>query len=304
MHWHGLLHYEFISCVEWEFMNELNKVFPFVFHNRDVIPPRIETYRTNVDYHDDKRCFWNSIGVDEYDGQFLDERHKVFFNNNLSGRYGRLYSNNRVIYIFKDDEIEPGQLKSIKDEVYFHIKEYAIEYFKFIFLDMLSREAGKALVKYKHKLDKIKLKKNQLKTLLKFQYMLSMDIDDYSRYKRDDIWTQAEQNLCEAFKYSNNMAESADRRFFVSCSDFCRSAVKESEKIDEDIKVVLYEFEEKKSILQNLADYKNTSKSMKLNIIMMIISAATLYLVIFPDKANEIANIFTNIISFLMGKFI
>ena len=82
----------------------------------------------------------------------------MFFENTLSERYGRLYASNRLIYIFKDDGIEIGQFESIKDRVYYHIKEYAIDYFKFMFLDMLSREAGKTLVEYKHKLDKIKLK--------------------------------------------------------------------------------------------------------------------------------------------------
>ena len=126
--------------------------------NKKVSPPRIEVYSTNIDWRDDNRYFWHSIGVEDYQGQFVDERQKMFFENTLSERYGRLYASNRLIYIFKDDGIEIGQFESIKDRVYYHIKEYAIDYFKFMFLDMLSREAGKTLVEYKHKLDKIKLK--------------------------------------------------------------------------------------------------------------------------------------------------
>ena len=295
--------YEFISYIEWEFMQELSTLFPFVLHNRNVMPPRIETYRTNIDYHDDKRYFWDSIGIYDYQGQFLDERHKVFFENRLSGRYGDLRSNNRIIYVFKDDDIEAGHLESIKDEVYFHIKEYAIEYFKFVFLDMLSREAGKTLVEYKHKLDKIKLKRNQLEMLLKLKYKLSMEIDDYTRYKRDDIWGRAEKRLGEVYEYSDRVAKSASRTLFISHSDFCRGAISESEKIDRDIEIVLCGFEEKKHILQNLADYKNTAKSMRLNVIMMLIAAITLYFVIFPDKAEEIADIIIAIMSVVESWF-
>ena len=87
-----------------------------------------------------------------------------------------MYANNRLLYIFKDDGIEIGQFKSIKDKVYHHINEYAIDYFKFMFLDMLSREAGKTLVDYKHKLDKIKLKRNNLELLLKLKYNFSREI--------------------------------------------------------------------------------------------------------------------------------
>lgn len=64
-----------------------------------------------------------------------------------------------------------------------------------MFLDMLSREAGKTLVEYKHKLDKIKLKRNNLELLLKLKYNFSMEIDDFNRYKRDDIWDKSKRDL-------------------------------------------------------------------------------------------------------------
>lgn len=64
-----------------------------------------------------------------------------------------------------------------------------------MFLDMLSREAGKTLVEYKHKLDKIKLKRNNLESLLKLKYNFSMEIDDFNRYKRDDIWDKSKRDL-------------------------------------------------------------------------------------------------------------
>ena len=45
--------YEFISYIEWEFLEELSSLFPFVFHNKKVSPPRIEVYSTNIDWRDD-----------------------------------------------------------------------------------------------------------------------------------------------------------------------------------------------------------------------------------------------------------
>ena len=283
--------YEFISYIEWEFLQELSSFFPFVLHNRKIMPPRIETYSTDIDYHGDNRAFWSSIGIDDYQGQFIDERHKVFFENRLSERYRKSYSSNRIIYIFKDDDIEMGHFLSIKDDVYYHLKEYAVEYFKFLFLDILSREAGKTLIIYKHKLDKIKLKKNHLKALLKLKYNLSIEIDDYSRYKRDNIWEHAKSKLSELYFNSDKMADKALKLFYISHSQFCDGPISESKKIDGDIDIVLMEFEEKKHILQNLADYKNTARSIWLNVIMMVIAAITLCFVIFPDKAKEVSDV-------------
>lgn len=306
--------FEFISYIEWEFLQELSSFFPFVFHNKNISPPRIEIYSTNIDYHEDNRSFWNSIGINDYQGEFIDERHKIFYENNLSERYSKLYSSNRILYIFKDDGIEIGQFKSIKDVVHFHIKKYAIDYFKFMFLDMLSRETGKILVDYKHKLDKIKLKKNRLKSLLKLKYNLSVEIDDYNRYKRDDIWEKSQNRFNDIYDYSDRVAKLASRPFFISHTHFCDNAISESKKIDEDIDIILAEFEEKKMILQNLADYKNTRKSIWLNIIMALLTAMTLFLtaitvfltamtLFFPaDKIVEIANLLSAIWNFIMSK--
>lgn len=295
--------FEFISYIEWEFLHELSSLFPFVFHSKNITSPRIEVYSTNIDWREENRCFWSSIGVEEYQGQFVDERHKMFYENTLSERYGRLYANNRLLYIFKDDGIEIGQLKSIKHRVYYHIKEYAIDYFKFMFLDILSREAGKTLVVYKHDLDNIKLKRRNLESLLKLKYNFSIAIDDFNRYKRDDIWEKSKKTFDEVYAYSDKVAELASRTFFISHTSFCNRAMSESKKIDEDIDMVLAEFEEKKMIIQNLADYKNTANSIRLNVIMTIMTAITLFFVIFPDKAKEIADILSNIWNLIMSKF-
>lgn len=282
--------YEFLACIEWEFMEALGSIFPFVLHKKQIMPPRIETYSTDIDYHEDNDSFWNSIGINAYQGQFIDERQKVFFDNRLSERYGTLYPNNRIIYIFKDDGIKIGQFESIKDEVYYHLREYAGEYFKFLFLDILSMETGKTLVIYKHKLDRIKLKKNHLNALLKLKYKLSLEIDDYSRYRRDDIWNKAKDELGQIYDDSDAIAKNSNKAFFVSHSHFSNRAISNSKKIDNDVDIVFGEFKEKKEILQNLADYKNTLHSIRLNIAMMVISAVTLYFVVFPEKAEELAN--------------
>lgn len=267
------------------------------------MPPRIETYYTDIDYHEDCRAFWDSIGVAEYQGQFIDERQKVFFECKLSGRYEQTQANNRLIYIIKDDGIEAGQFKSVKDDVYFHLKDYAIEYFKILFLDILSRESGKIVVSYKHKLDKIKLRKNRLKSLLKLKYEFSLDIDDYNRYVRDDTWTQVVKKLEEIYADSDEMAKKLTKPFYISYKNFCNAAISGTKKIETDINVLLSEFEDKEHILQTLSDYKNTVRSMALNAVMLIIAAITLFFVIFPEKTTVIADFLRLIYHYFTNAF-
>ena len=73
---------------------------------------------------------------------------------------------------------------------------------------------------YKHKLDKIKLKKNHLNALLKLKYKLSLEIDDYRRYKRDDIWEKAKDELSQIYEDSDKVAKNATKPFFVRICTF------------------------------------------------------------------------------------
>ena len=292
--------YEFISKIEWEFLQELSHYFPLVLHNKEILPPRIEVYRTDIDYHDNNEFFWESIGISAYQGQFIDKRHKMFFSNNRSGRYDATLSNNRLIYIFKDDDIEVGQLRSIKDHVYSHINEYANDYFLFKFLDILSIETGKVVIKYKHNLDKIKLKQNHLKGLLKLKYKLSIDIDDYKRYIRDEIWEAAQKRLGKIYTCNEQIAAKASSPFFISYTNFCSSSISNSNKLNNDIDIITQEFSDKKEILQNLYDYKSAANGIHLSIITVLISATTLFFVIFPEKTSFVADLIINFFTIIL----
>lgn len=283
--------YEFLSMIEWEFMEALSKIFPFVLHKREIMPPRIEIYYTDIDYHEECRAFWSSIGISNYQGQFIDERHKMFFDCTLSGRYERYECDNRLLYIVKDDGIERGRFKSVKDDVYYHMREYSIEYFRILFLRLLTDEAGKNTVIFKQKLDTIKLKKNRLLELLKLKYSFSLATDDYNRYMRDDCVENITNHLKEVYIDNEKFIECVQRPFLISYKDFCESVKLGTEKVEKDIEILLKEFEDKKQVLQNLSDYKNTERSMRLNFIMLLIAVITLFFLIFPEYATKLAEI-------------
>ena len=82
--------YEYIGCIKWEFYDELERYFPIILHKKGIEPPSINVLNTDIHYaeiRDRKRTFWESIGIREYSGQFIDEYSKMIFNGDLSGRY-------------------------------------------------------------------------------------------------------------------------------------------------------------------------------------------------------------------------
>lgn len=207
--------YEIVSCLEWNILDKLASYIPLLLHSGGIMPPRIEMFYTNIAYYEKNDEFWDSIGIREYNGQFIDERQKIFFEAELSGRYEKVELNNRMIYVIKDDGIEFGRLQSEKDEVYHHMKEYSIDYFKIMFLRILARAAGKQLVVYRQKLDKIKLRRNQLNGLLKLKYNFSKSIDDYNKYIRDEIWERIDKRLEKIFTENSKIALNAKHNYLI-----------------------------------------------------------------------------------------
>ncbi len=290
--------YEWISRVEWEFYEEIKKYIPIYLHNKGVMPPRIDVYYTDIDYRDDNRFFWNSIGVSAENGQFIDERQKMFFESYNSGRYGsvRTYLN-RYIYMVKDDGIEEGQFKSVKDQVYFHMDDFSGEYFKFMFLRVLSQEAADILVSFKRRLDPIKLKKNRINKLLKLRYQFERQIDPFVRCYRDDIWDSSVSLLGhEIYKDSDIHIKNALRGRVTTYKSVSKGVCAGAKHINDEIAILRKDFDDKQQILQHLSDYRNNSRTLWINVMMLIVAIMTLFFVIFPERAEWLASIIRNLL--------
>ena len=266
---------ENIDCLEWEFFNALKSYLPcMLFFKNSIVAPRIEIYKTDIDYHDSIREFWLSVGLMGQNGQFIDQNEKMFFQCELSGVYER-YQKNRIMLVVKDDKPWSEYL-DYDDVIYEHMKKNAVDYFKFMFLSEFSKGTGKVIVSYKSQLDKIKLKKNKLKRLLKLRYEYSCAVDLYKRYINENSFDESEYNLSCIYKESDEKLSLFSRPFCTTHDDFVKGKQKAAEVINVRLQNIDNEFLNKIDILQQLSDYKNQTKGMRLNIITLFVGVATL----------------------------
>lgn len=77
---------------------------------------------------------------------------------------------------------------------------------------------------------------------------------------------------------------------YYTCNRFCERTCSVMERLAERISEIETEFEDKRTILQHLVEYKNSRKTWILSILMCIIAALTLFFVIFPSYAGLLAN--------------
>lgn len=281
--------YEYTSFLKWRFYSALQRFFPTVLHKLNLPPPGILFYQTNIDYSDSSaNPFWRSLGVPSWEGQFIDESNKLFFKTDLSSRYSKnIYSD--MIYIYHDEKLkhESGFYSLASQVIYEFCWDFSRDIFEFQFLDILNNHFSKALIQYKHKLNKIKLLKNHIHSLLKLRYRFERDMDMYARFTSDDIWDRAENKVAELFN-NKTLLQGFDYTYFT------KIPIGSMKRIREQQEILTKDFEDKESVLQHLENYKHESRNRLISYIMFIISILTLVLLIFPGWSSTIASWLTN----------
>ena len=323
---------ENFTMLKWRFYDSMQKYFPTLLHQKGSIPPSINIYKTNISSTDSTAGnFWSSVGILSFQGQFIDESKKLFFKINNSGRYEHNYRTD-LIYIVNEETMKrEGGYYSIDSEIAYEFAEtFDTSVFKFALLSALNDLIANEIVRYKTKgrlkyyfryffgergsavvprksfsgsyistipkLNKVKLQKNRLNKLLKLRYHYTKDIDFYRRFISDDIWIKAEESIVNIFE-GKHLRHSYDYRILTE------SPIAAKNKILEQMNVMCAEFNDKTEILQHLSAYKNEGKNRRINLIMLLLSIATVVFIIFPDLSKNVAGKLQYVWSFLWDIF-
>ena len=282
--------HENIVSLKWKFYCALQRFFPTVLHELNLTPPGILFFQTNIDHSESSaNDFWRSLGIPTWERQLIDESKILCFKTELSGRYSK-YKYSDMIYIYHDEKLalESG-FYSLGFQVVFEFTwDYSRDIFRFQFLDILNSHFSKELIWYKHKLNKIKLRKNRIHSLLKLHYRFERDMDMYMRYTSDNIWERAVKNVARLF---NNKTKSREFDY----TNFTGTPLNAMKRIQDQQAVLTKDFENKEFILQHLENYKHESRNRLINYIMFFIALVTLVLLIFPEWSTSIASWLTSI---------
>lgn len=286
--------YENIAIVKWEFYNKIQKYFKTILHQKNVNPPSINMFKTNIDYRETNNSnFWYSIGVAEFRGQFIDEARKIFFMTELSGRYSR-NTRTDLMYIVNDQILKKQDgYYSVDFQIVTEFTEtLGTNIFIFALLDALNELVSKELISYKLKLNRIKFKKRKLSTLLKHRYYFEKDTDYYRRYVKDDIWENAQDNISRIFNYKT-FKRSFDYRILTE------STLISKNKIIKQIDDTSADFNDKVTIIQHLTAYKGENRNKRINYLMLAISTATLTFIVFPSSSKFLSEYLIKVWNFI-----
>ena len=295
---------EKISRIKWEFFSLVKKEIPLYLHCSGIEPPGIVFFNTDISYHDcchlyprnidrNKPCseeFFASVGIDEINGEFFDERSKLFFDVSLSGRYSRNPFHNMY---FVSNELIENQFSDMNPgenlEVYYFCKDESYKFFRVEFLRILNEELGKQLITSRSEIEKIKPRKRNYKKLLQIRLNYISMVEPYLNYYNDQPWEQNSSAIFSLFSEAENLIQHAmDRYPRSSAKAYTTYPISESKRLMGRVNDVKKIIDTKTEISSAQTDYSNQRNSWILNVLMFLISFITLFFVVFPDNAESL----------------
>lgn len=117
---------------------------------------------------------------------------------------------------------------------------------------------------------------------------------------RDEIWKKTDKRLQKIFEENSEIASKVKHNYFISIKSYIKYSISDKKKIDKDIDILYREYDDKKEILQNLADFKNNKRNFLLNLVMLCISTVTLVFVVFPERAKALAKVIRDIYNWIL----
>jgi len=296
--------FERITVLKWLFYTEIQKYIPILFRNEAIIPPSVIMYKTNISHSDDNLwAFWSSVGITKIYGQSINPNERAVFNFSTTERYEE-YARNDIIFIYNNENYELKYYNTKDYEVVHTNKDWISALFCFLCLKTINLYTGQKIIKYRSKLNLIKLKKNKLKKLLRLRYEFEKEVDWFKRYTSDNIWEKTSSIAGERFEHKQS-------HYSINYADIIGNALASKEEVSEQIELLEKDFESKINVLQHLYDYKNVAKATAINLVMLVLTLLTVIFVVFPDFAEttvanklfDIYNIIYNFISKLLFSY-
>lgn len=279
--------YESLCCLKWDFYNNLCKYFPTLIHSLHKMPPAIFLFETNISYTDSYNYpFWESVGLERRNGQFLDENLRFYYNVELSGRYSTSYFDTVFLVNSENYPLYPGFL-SVQSQLDWELSNEATPYiFRFLLLRTLICSTEKNVLLYSKKLNHIKLQKRKFGELLKLRYKFERSIDYYEKYINDKVpFEFAATKIEKLFNHKTQLYSKDYQNLTVG-------SLKANNVLLSYVNSLRQEFSNKTAIIESLADYRASVQNKRftiagivLSIIATCISAITLYFTPIPSDS-------------------
>lgn len=284
--------------IKWILFNELKKYIPLVLNSINIMPPSVNIYNTNI-YPSDKdtRDFFSSVGINQYNGQFINEKEKLFFCTEITfrNRYPRKPTD--LIFLVNEERCDSDDgFYSFGFKTMTYFEDIYQQLFKFLIVNTLIDKFASTCVYFKKLVNGLKVKRNKLKTLLIMRYKFELEIAWFKNVTSEIDWEIEKSHAIDKFAYEPNSR-------WYNVNRLVNKSIMGHKKIQKKIDLIQRDIDQKIQIIKHLDEFKSSKQNLIINIVMIVLTATTLFFILYPENTNIAttfaANTFTTISNLL-----
>ena len=283
--------YEQLQYIKNKFLQEIIKYFPLVQYRRNKRILSINVFETNITIEDNiDHSILSGMGLNELFSVNLSDAEKLYtFTSTRLGRgdyatdmiftYNPSCVNDYEMYLTPHNKVIEQLTKSYMNELY-----------RIVILKGLGLAYQNTLSKYRNIVNKSKISRRQHKALLKTKYQFNCDCYDFKKID-EELPVNKEIEKAEALFEYNEYVKQSVHNGFHPYEQFIGTIKWLWEQIRTNYAEVETDLDRKIEITASLATYSNETKGKRMILIQLLLAAVTFVLLLFPDKAQEIADL-------------
>lgn len=283
--------YEQIQHIKQIYLHEMTKYLPLMQYTKNKKIASINVFETNItpSLQLDKSVY-TALGLDEMYGFYFSLAERLYTSTTTISRITEPESDMMFVYNAKliTDYHMYG---SAHNYVLEHLTmDYMDELYRVVILNELGRSYWNLISEYRNKINVCKTNRRQHKILLKLKYQLNQDFYDFKKID-EELPVDAKLDRAEKILSSNEYVKLSTFLGVHTYEQFTDVPRRSWMHIRSNYAEVANDLNLKLEISDSLAKYTSERKNRIMVFVQVILAAATFFFLLFPSKAEAIANL-------------
>ena len=285
---------EQLQYVKNMFLGQISKFIPIMQYTKGMNLHAINVFETNIDFKKEipnSRNIFRSLGLDDMYGFFLSDAERLYYFSCAVNEQNSFQFDMK--FVFNPNKIgNYAGFISPKDKVLFNLTHnYMTSLYTMVIIKNLSINYSRMISEFRNRENAIKTTRRSHKKLLKLKYEIERAYYSYSKIDHEFSVDEEVKNINDLLEDNCFVKKSVSHGYHPYESFFCGP-----QKLWKLIKInydeLMADLNNKIDISSSLTHYYDAKKDSRVSWIQLVIAISTFILLIFPEKATVVSNLF------------
>lgn len=285
---------EQLQYVKNMFLGQISKFIPIMQYSKGMNLHAINIFETNIDFKKEipnSRNVFRSLGLDDRYGFFLSNAERLYYLSRAVNKQNAFQFD--MTFVINPNKIgNYAGFISPKDKSLFNLTQnYMISLYTLVIIKNLSINYSQMISEFRNKEHMIETTRSSHKKLLKLKYEIERAYYSYSKIDHEISVDEEVKNINDLLE-DNCFVKKSVSYGYHPYEGFSYGPQKLWKLIKMNYDELMIDLNNKIDISSSLTHYYDAKKNSRVSWIQLVIAISTFILLIFPEKATVVSNLF------------